>query len=125
MADKNYYKRTTEGLFSDLDLSEYKYPSKRKQLLSPALKELEGSELSTGMISRANLEKTIDGKDCKVVFRKSKNGLKIEHKEKQENENNNAVLAVELFNKRFPQKKGMLKDVPEECNNWAEWALKI
>lgn len=110
MADKNYYERTTEGLFNDLDLSEYKYPSKRKQLLTPALKELEGSELSTGMISRADLEKTTDGKDWKVVFRKSRKGLKIEYKEKQENENNKAVLVVELFNKRFPQKKGMLKE---------------
>jgi len=110
MADKNHFERRSQELFSDLELSEYKYPSKRKQLLSPALKELEGAELSTGMISRADLEKTTDGKDWKVVFRKSKKGLKIEYKEKQENENNKAVLAVELFNKRFPQKKGMLKE---------------
>lgn len=110
MADKNYYERKTEELFKDLDLTEYSRPSKRKQLLTPALKELEGSELSTGMISRADLEKTTDGKDWKVVFRKSRKGLKIEYKEKQENENNKAVLAVELFNKRFPRKKGMLKE---------------
>lgn len=110
MADKTHFERRTQELFSDLELSEYKYPSKRKQLLTPALKELEGSELSTGMISRADLEKTTDGKDWKVVFRKSKKGLKIEHKGKQENENNKAMLAVELFNKRFPQKKGMLKE---------------
>ncbi len=46
-----------------------------------------------------------------MVFRKSKKGLRIEHKEKQENKNNEASLAVELFNKRFPQKKGMLKEI--------------
>ncbi|MBU2437116.1 MAG: replication initiator protein A [Candidatus Omnitrophica bacterium] len=110
MADKNHFERRTQELFSDLELSEYRYPSKRKQLLAPALKELEGAELSTGIISQANLEKTTDGKDWKVVFRKSKKSLRIEHKEKQENKNTEAILAVELFNKRFPQKKGMLKE---------------
>ena len=110
MADKNYYERKTKGLFKDLDLTEYSRPSKRKQLLSPVLKELEGAELSTGMISQAKLEKTTDGKDWKVLFRKSRKGLKLERREKQENENNEAMLAIELFNKRFPQKKGMLKE---------------
>ena len=110
MADKNHYERKTEELFRDLDLTEYSRPSKRKQLLSPALKELEGAELSTGMISRADLEKTTDGKDWKVVFKKSKKSFKIEHKEKQENKNSEASLAAELFNKRFPKKQGMLKE---------------
>ena len=110
MADKNLYERKTQQLFGDLELSEYDYPSQRKRLLEPVLEELEGVELTTGILDYAKIEKTTDGKDWKVVFRKSKKGLKIEHKEKQENENNKAVLAVELFNKRFPQKKGMLKE---------------
>jgi len=115
MADKNHFERRTRELFSDLELSEYKYPSKRKQLLSPVLKELEGAELSTGMISRADLEKTTDGKDWKVVFKKSKKSLKIEQKYKQENKNSEASLAAELFNKRFPQKQGMLKEEVTEA----------
>jgi len=110
MADKTHFERRTQELFSDLELSEYKYPSKRKQLLTPALKELEGSELSTGMISRADLEKTTDGKDWKVVFRKARKGLKLERREEQKNKNNEAVSVIELFNKRFPQKKGTLKE---------------
>lgn len=115
MADKNYFERRTQALFSDLELSEYKYPSKRKQLLSPVLEELEGAELSTGMISHANLKKTTDGKDWKVVFRKSRKGLKLERREKQENENNEAASVIELFNKRFPLKKGMLKEEAAEA----------
>jgi len=63
MADKNYYERKTQPLFNDLDLSEYIYPSKRKQLLEPVLEELEGIELTTGVLSQARLEKTTDGKD--------------------------------------------------------------
>jgi hypothetical protein len=110
MADKNYYERTIEGLFSDLDLGKYKYPSQRKRLLEPALEELEGVELTTGILNYAKLEKTVDGKDWKVVFKKSRKGLKIAYKEKQENKNNEASLAIELFNKRFPQEKGMLKE---------------
>lgn len=110
MADKNLYERKTQQLFGDLELSEYNYPSQRKRLLEPVLEELEGVELTTGILSQAKLEKTVDGKDWKVVFRKSRKGSKIEYKEKQENDNNKAVLAVELFNKRFPQKKGMLRE---------------
>ena len=109
MADKNIYERTTQHLFADLDLTKYEYPSQRKRLLEPTLKELEGVELTTGVLSQAKLEKTKDGKDWKVVFRKSKKGLKIESRGKQENENSEAAPVTELFNKRFPQKKGMLK----------------
>ncbi len=115
MADKNIYERRTRELFSDLELSEYSRSSARKRLLEPVLKELEGIELSTGMISRADLEKTTDGKDWKVVFKKSRKSLKIEHKEEQEKVNNGVVLATELFNKRFPQKKGMLKKEAAEA----------
>ncbi len=108
MADKNYFERKTQELFIDLELGKY-YPSRRKTLLIPVLEELEGVELTTGILSYAKLERTVDGKDWKVVFRKSRKVLKIEHREKQEQTNNGVITAVELFNKRFPQKKGMLK----------------
>ena len=109
MADKNNYERKTKELFSDLELSDYSRPSARKRLLEPVLNELKGVELSTGIISQAKLEKTVDDKDWKVVFRKSRKGLKLERREKQENENSKAASVIELFNKRFPQKKGTLK----------------
>lgn len=108
MADKDYYERKTQGLFNDLELSEYKYPSKRKQLLEPALEELEGVELTTGILNYAKLERTTDGKDWKVVFKKSKKRLGIEHKKEQEEINNTTAQAMEFFNQRFPDKKGML-----------------
>jgi len=110
MADKNLYERRSRELFSDLELGEYKYPSKRKQLLEPVLEELEGAELSTGMISQAKLEKTTDGKDWKVVFRKAKKNVKGKHEKKQEKVNGETNLVIELFNKRYPEKKGTLKE---------------
>jgi len=110
MADKTHYERKTKGLFEDLELSKYKYPSKRKQLLEPALKELEGVELTTGILSYAKLEKTVDGKDWKAVFKKTKKRLQIEHKREERKEINQASLAIDIFNKRFPQNIGMLKE---------------
>lgn len=68
MANKNFYERRTQELFNDLELGEYKYSSKRKQLLEPALKELEGIELTTGILNYAKLEKTTDGKDWKTYL---------------------------------------------------------
>jgi len=70
MADKYKYERRTEGLFEDLGLKgkRYVYPSVRKQVLEPALKEMEGKLLSTGVLVKATLERTKDGKDWKAVF---------------------------------------------------------
>jgi hypothetical protein len=73
MADKDRYERTTAGLLlEDLQLegSRYRYPSRRKQVLEPALAELEGVELSTGQLIVACLERTSDGADWKAVFEK-------------------------------------------------------
>ena len=72
MADKYRYERRTEGLFDDLGLKgkRYVYPSVRKQVLQPALNEMEGKPLSTGVLIKATLEKTKDGTDYKVVFEK-------------------------------------------------------
>jgi len=80
MADKDWFERKTKELFLDLGLTEYEYPSQRTRLLEPALKELEGAELTTGILSYLNLEKTVDGTDYKVVFKKSKKKLKLEDK---------------------------------------------
>lgn len=73
MADKGHYERTAAGLLSD-DLQlvggRYRYPSRRAQVLAPAFEELEGIELSTGVLTSARLERTADGTDWKGVFEK-------------------------------------------------------
>lgn len=73
LADKTHYERTSAGLFQDLQLegdSEYRYPSGRKRKLEKALKELEGKPISTGTL-HLTLEKTVDGKDWKLVAHKT------------------------------------------------------
>jgi len=73
MADKDRYERTTAGLLlEDLQLegNRYRYPSRRVQVLEPALQELEGVELSTGRLAVVRLERTADGRDWKAVFEK-------------------------------------------------------
>jgi hypothetical protein len=70
---KSQYERRTGELFDDLGLkgAAYKNASNRKQKLIPALKELQGVRITSGLISEALIERTKDGKDYKVVFRKS------------------------------------------------------
>lgn len=73
LSDKMAYERRTKELFDDLCITgkAYKNPSNRKQLLTRALKELQGVPLSRGgIIAVANLARTKDEKDYKVVFRK-------------------------------------------------------
>jgi len=72
MADKDRYERRTKELFEDLAIEgeKYQYPSARRQNLEPALKELVGVRLSTGILKQAFLQKTRNGKDLKAVFRK-------------------------------------------------------
>lgn len=73
LAGNTFYERKTIELFADLGISgkTYKFASKRKQALDPALKELQGVPLSKGgVIASATLERTKDNKDYKVVFRK-------------------------------------------------------
>lgn len=114
MADKNHYERNTANLFIDLGLSEYNRPSKREQLLKPVLKELEGIELSTGILFYVGLEKTVDGKDWKVVFKKSKSKTKIEHKPTEEKPHKEIETAIDFFSKRFPHHTNPLK--PDTVN---------
>ena len=93
MARRNLYERKTHELFAvDLDLvgKSYKNASNRVQKLKPALRELQGVQLSTGVISSAKLEKTKDGKDFKIVIRKGSIGKRqrvIESEEHQSNDN--------------------------------------
>lgn len=72
LASKNHYKRLLKKLFDDLGLKgkDYTYPSHRKRILEKALPELQGSQLTTGFISSAIIEKTRDGSDYKAVFQK-------------------------------------------------------
>jgi hypothetical protein len=70
LADKERYERRTKELLADLAVegSRYKYPAARKQKLEPALKDLCGVRLSTGILKEAFLQRTSDGKDWKAVF---------------------------------------------------------
>jgi hypothetical protein len=73
MADKPRFERCTRELFEDLGLkgAAYRHPSKRKQNLESAFRELTGIMLTTGVLKSATIEKTKDGKDYKAVFQKS------------------------------------------------------
>lgn len=72
MADKLHYQRTTKNLISDigLEIKSYPYPSLRKQVLQPALRELKGVRLSTGTLTYARLHRTANNNEWKVVFKK-------------------------------------------------------
>lgn len=74
MADKTRYERKTANLIAEdlgLEGERYVYPSRRKQVLEPALAELRGVELSTGVLTEARLERTADESDWKAVFAKA------------------------------------------------------
>jgi len=73
MARRNHYERRTRELFDDLglDAKEYLKTSSRVRKLTKALQELKGVRLTTGVITTATLEKTKDGKDYKLIVRKS------------------------------------------------------
>jgi hypothetical protein len=74
LARRTTYERKTRELFFDdlgLEGSGYRNVSNRVQKLKPALQELIGVQLSTGFIASAKLEKTVDGKDYKIVVTKS------------------------------------------------------
>lgn len=73
LSDKLSYERTTQGVFEDLALESETYARsfERRRKLEPALRELLGKPLSTGVITVARLERTRDGSEDKVVFRKA------------------------------------------------------
>ena len=72
IAFKNSYEIGLGKLFDHLDLSQrhVKYPSDRKRVLDPVLEQLRGKELSTGVLSYAQILKTKDRRDYKLVCRK-------------------------------------------------------
>jgi hypothetical protein len=72
IAFKDSYEIGLEKLFEHLDLSQrhVKYPSGRKRVLEPVLEQLIGKKLSTGILSHADIQKTVDGQDYKLVCRK-------------------------------------------------------
>jgi len=72
IAFKDSYEIGLGKLFEHLDLSQrhVKYPSDRKRVLDPVLEQLRGKELSTGVLSHAQILKTKDGRDYKLVCRK-------------------------------------------------------
>jgi len=73
LAFRDKYEVRLELLFEHLDLSQryIKYPSQRKKKLAPVLQELEGNPLSTGILSYCQIHKTEDGKDYKLVAKKT------------------------------------------------------
>lgn len=72
--DKNHFERCTQELFKELGMDgpAYRYRSKRAQVLEPALRELEGKPLPTGVLKEVRLEKTKDDTDFKIVVRKAR-----------------------------------------------------
>lgn len=73
MADKKLYERNSAELFRELGLQDqkkYQYLSGRQQALQPALKELLGKRLSTGVIRKIDLITNINGDDHKLTVRK-------------------------------------------------------
>lgn len=123
MADKYRYERRTKGLFDDLGLKgkEYVYLSARKRRLEPALKEMEGKPLTTGLLTKAALEKTSDGIDYKVVFekkarRKLRKKIRSTQPSPVQNEQDSIGLAEELDERGIkPKRVGV-----ELCQNYDE-----
>ena len=77
--DITTYERRTKELFADIGLEGRKYvqPSGRKQLLEPAMAELQNAPLTNGHIIRSvTLERTVDGKDYKLVVKRARTRLK-------------------------------------------------
>ena len=97
MADKYKYERRTKGVCGDLGLQGkmYAYLSGRKRAFEPALAEMEGKPLSTGVLVEATLVKTSDGKDYKVVF--VKKAKRTSRKKSQATVECESALVHELY----------------------------
>ncbi len=83
IAFRNSYAIGLGKLFGHLDLSQrhVKYPSDRKRVLDPVLEQLRGKELSTGILFRIEIPKTVDGKDYKLVCHKKPFPKKLKEQE--------------------------------------------
>ena len=73
LAFKRKFEIGLTKLYRQLDLSDryMAYPSQRKGKIEPVLEQITGKELSTGKLSSCVIEKTTDGKDYKLVCRKT------------------------------------------------------
>jgi len=73
LAFRRKFEITLKKLYTQLDLSQayITYPSQRKSKIEPVLEQLIGKELSTGKLSYCETEKTKDGRDYKLVCRKT------------------------------------------------------
>ena len=94
------FEKNTSDLFRELGITgaKYKYPSTRKQNLDQPVRELLYKPLSNGgFIGRADIIKTRDGKDFKVVFEKS---IRID-KTTPETEMNEPEALVRYFHQVF------------------------
>lgn len=72
LATKPRYERKSRELLAEIGLKnkEYSRIYERRRVLERALVELRGAQLSTGVVKKAEIERTRDGKDYKVVFEK-------------------------------------------------------
>lgn len=73
MAKRSYWTRKAKGFIRDdlhIESARYNRPAHRKEALEAILQELRGCRLSTGILSSAQLCKTTDGKDWKLIIRK-------------------------------------------------------
>ena len=82
LAFRDKYEIGLEKLFYHLDLSQrhVKYPSDRKRVIDPVLKELQGKPLSTGTLSYCHILRTEDGKEYKLVCHKKPLHKGLQHK---------------------------------------------
>lgn len=83
LAFKSKYEIGLKKLFDHLDLSQkqIRYPAARKQKIEPVLGELNGKELSTGILSSAQISKTKSGNDYKLVCHKKPFARKLKEHE--------------------------------------------
>ena len=116
LADKVKYERKTAELFEDLAIKgvKYRYPSARKQNLEPALGELKGVRLSTGILQQATLERTSGGKDYKAIFVKKAFKPALGHKPESEVQ---ALVSYMLEILEDPQSEGFYYKVARLCSS--------
>ena len=72
LSDKTHFERNLAGLFEELGLvgSSYRARAHRRLRLKPALEELEGKPLTTGILKTLRIESNADDKDDKLVVDK-------------------------------------------------------
>ena len=79
MNDKEHFERRTKELLADLDLSPagYPHPAQRKKLLEPVLKELLGVEITSGVITVAELQRIKMTKTTRWYLRRGERRVRL------------------------------------------------